>query len=275
MIIIGQVSGSEILEAHFECAFKEGQEANKQYYIGQDGMAIAITSHNAHSFSALNYGMVPFFSKERIMHYEGPIEGSGHPSGEPGNIKKKVIQHPSFRKPIRESRCLIPADYFLTESDGGGAHLLFSLKSKPFALAGVFDSWKQSYQDANVYEGFSILTGPSTGKFKELGIERLPLIIAQNRYKQWLNKESHLTEITSLMHLTEEKDINGYPIAPNLFYDQSTDREIVRPVGELIFAIETTNYSKIAEFIKSFRYKKGVTHNLKGQEEKIWRGENK
>jgi hypothetical protein len=32
MIIIGQVSGKESYEAHFEVSFKDSQEFNKQYF---------------------------------------------------------------------------------------------------------------------------------------------------------------------------------------------------------------------------------------------------
>jgi putative SOS response-associated peptidase YedK len=237
-------------------------------------VALVITTSDPHSFTVINYGMVPFWSKEKILHFEAPIEGSEQKhTEEQASIKKKIIQHPSFRNPIRESHYLIPADYILTQSSRGEAYLLFSQKSKPFALAGVFDSWKESIQEPTNYKGFSILTVPSCGKLAELGIERLPLIIPQNRYKLWLKSDAALTEITSLMKLPGEKEINGYPINPKLFHEKSTSREICRPIEDFIFTIETTNYSIIAEVLKSFRYKRGLTHNKPEKEERIWRAD--
>jgi putative SOS response-associated peptidase YedK len=116
MIIIWQVSESDVLEAHFEISFEKEQAFEKQYRINHQIEAIVITCQNPHTFSTLTYGMVPFWSKDKILHYEAPIDGGQNTGNEPGNIKKRIILHPSFRRPIRETRCLIPVDYFIIQS---------------------------------------------------------------------------------------------------------------------------------------------------------------
>jgi putative SOS response-associated peptidase YedK len=271
MIIIGQVSGMPVLEAHFEISFGKGQAIEKQYRIHPKEEVLVITTQDPHTFTTVTYGMVPFWSGEKIVHFEAPVDG-GEKNEEPlYKIKKRIILHPSYRRPIRETRCLIPSDYFMVQSSPGEVYLLFSMQNRPFALAGIYDNWKQSGHDKDIYQGFAILTLPSYGKLKELGIERIPLIINPNKYKKWLKKESVLTEITSLMNLPGLKDLNGYPINKKMFQNNSKEREIVRPAGNLIFPAENQNMGKQTEYLRSFRYQRGLTHHKGGQEERIWR----
>ncbi len=271
MIIIGQVSEKTELESQFEISFNMNQEVTKDYFIDREGEAWVIFTKDSRKFMHMNYGLIPFWSKDRILHFESPIEGSENPSAE--RIKKRIILHPSYRKPIRESRCLVPADYFIVANTQKEPFLLFSTKNKPFALAGIYDNWKASHLDKAEYTGFSILTSPVTENLKRYGIERIPIIIEQNHYKLWLKKDAALAEITSLINPPEEKDFNGYPINRTLYLEKSGKREISKPVGELIFPSENKNIGSIAEFLRSFRYKRGVSHGKETQEKRIWRVE--
>lgn len=269
MIIIGQISGRESYEAHFEISFEENQEFKKQYYGNREGEVMVISCKDNRSFTTMNYGLIPFWSHQRVLHFESPIEGSENPGAE--SFKRRIILHPAFRRPIRETRCLIPVDYIILLNELEEPYLIFSTVSKPFALAGIYDSWKRSYQDIAFYYGFSTLTLPSSESFSKVGIERLPLILSPNEYKLWLNPDAHLTSITSLMQPLNNKEINGYPINRKLFLEAKNSEELCKPIGEFLRQDQKQDIGKIANFLKSFRYKRGLTHPQHEQEKRVWR----
>jgi putative SOS response-associated peptidase YedK len=269
MIIIGQISGKEILERQFEIAFSDKQQFQQDYFIERTAKAWAVSSQNNRSFLQFHYGMIPFWSRNPVMHFESPVEGSINPGAE--RMNKRIIIHPSYRRPIRESRCLIPADYFIVPNEEGEPWLMFSATSKSFALAGIYDNWKENYHQEEFYQGFSLLTAPSGEEFRSVGIIRLPLLMSERVYKRWLNPETPLAEITRLLELTGAKYLNAYPVSRTLFRDKHNGNELCKPTGALLRE-PPQDINKLAAFIHSFRFKRGVAHIPKQQEQRTWWG---
>jgi putative SOS response-associated peptidase YedK len=271
MVIIGQLSDKKTMESQFEISFGENQEFINKYYIDREDEIYVITSQQKHNFNILHYGMVPFWSGKKILHFESPVEGEIDEQTEPGNLKKRIIIHPAYRKPIRENRCLIPADYILLPSDYGEIYLIYFTESKPFAIAGIYDTWKESYRDDNEYKGFSMLTVPANEILKKAGISRMPLILNSRMYHKWLDREAPLTDITALMETVPDKSINGYTIHRNSYLNKINSPEIYRSSGELLISDINQDFSKIASVLKAFLYKSGASHGDLNAGDKIWR----
>jgi len=269
MIIIGQISGKETLEQKFELAFSDNQHIESNYFIERITKAWVVSNQRNPVFLQFHYGMIPFWSRKPVMHFESPVEGSVNPGAE--RLKKRIIIHPSYRRPIRESRCLVPADYFIVPNDEGEPYLLFSNASKIFALAGIYDSWKEEYHQEDFYRGFSLLTTPSGEEFRNVGINRLPLILSERVYKRWLNPDTPLAEITRLLEITGEKNLNGYPVSRALYQDRQNSSELCTPAGSMLRE-PPQDLSKIATFIRSFRFSRGIAHIPKEQEQSSWWG---
>jgi putative SOS response-associated peptidase YedK len=271
MVIIGQLSDKKLLESQFEVSFNENQDYINKYFIDREDEVYVITCQQKHNFSILHYGMVPFWSGKKMLHFESPVEGEIDENSESGNIKKRIIIHPSYRKPIRENRCLIPADYFIMPSEYGEIFLIYFTESRPFAIAGIYDSWKESYRDDNEYRGFSMLTVPANEILKKAGINRMPLILNSRTYHKWLDREAPLTDITALMEIIPEKSINGYPIHRNTYLKKVDSPDIYRASGDLLRSEENQDFGKIASVLKAFRYKGGSSHGDLNPADRIWR----
>jgi putative SOS response-associated peptidase YedK len=271
MLIIGQLSDKKIMESHFEVSFTENQEFINNYFIDKDDEIYTITCQQKHNFSPLHYGMVPFWSGKKMLHFESPVEGEIDEHTEPEILKKRIIIHPSYRKPIRENRCLVPADYFILPSDYGEVYLIYFTESRPFAIAGIYDCWKESYRDDAEYKGFSLLTVPANNTLKKAGISRMPLILNTRMYSKWLDREAPLTDISALMDTIPDKYINGYPIHRNAYLKKVNTPEIYRSSGELLHSDENQDFGKIASVLKAFRYKNSPSHGNSNPEDRIWR----
>ncbi len=267
MIIIGQISAKEAYEQQFELAFNDKKHFQPHHFIERLAKAWVISRQKENAFSQFHYGMIPFWSSKPVVHFESPVEGSVNPGAE--RLKKRIIIHPSYRRPIRENRCLIPVDYFIVPNDEGDPFLLFSHASKTFALAGIYDSWKDDYYQKEFYQGFSILTTPSVDEFRRVGINRLPLMLSGKVYKRWLSPDTPLAEITRLMEISGEKNLNGYPISRILYQQGHNSSEICKPAGAMLREVPQ-DIGEIATFLRSFRFSRGTTHSHQNLEQRSW-----
>ena len=260
MLIIGQISVKEALEAHFGISFTEKQQYHPDYYIDQQKEAVVITSKKKQVFSFMNYGMIPFWSRHFLLHCEAPVEGEGVLSVN-NILKKRIVLHPSFRRPIRETRCLIPADYLLVPTREGNIYMIYSTSGTPFALAGVYDTWKESFRDEVSYEGFSVLTVPGNEILKLKNIENAPLILSPDDYKTWLNCDLPLTEITSLMKVPSRESINGHPVKRELFIDKVATPELLNANGDMLIPNYDPDNGRFTAMLKNLILRRGSVHN--------------
>ncbi len=263
MIALGQVSPIGEIEAAFEVVQKDKTQDWKFYGLYPWENILTILSEDKHHINGTGYGLIPFWSTSKKILPEAPIDGYKI-SIEPGKLKSRIINIPEFRKPIRETRCIVPVDYFIIEENGKAA--LFFLQEHPFALGGIYDNWKKNIKD-KTYIGSSILTMPAEGIFKEQGFTRQPFILPQKNWKKWL-KDISLTDVTGMLCYYPDEEINGYYIDKNLLKEKINSILLVDPVGPFFREHE----KKKLEYRMRSRYRKGVLHDKSGQERRTWRG---
>jgi putative SOS response-associated peptidase YedK len=120
--------------------------------------------------------LVPFWSKEpKSLAINARIES--------------ILTKPSFRKPIRSQRCLIPATGFYEWRKEGAGKTPFYIHRKDgelFAFAGIFDEWHVGGTDA--LKTFAIIT-TSPNDFMAQVHNRMPLILRPEDEDPWLATE--------------------------------------------------------------------------------------
>lgn len=100
---------------------------------------------------------------------------------------------PSYRMPIRQQRCLVPADAFYEWQHIGKKKIKYRItlkKEKIFCFAGVWDIWTDPVTHA-VWKGFSILTTEANQLLAEIhnSKKRMPVILPLKKEKEWLDPE--------------------------------------------------------------------------------------
>jgi putative SOS response-associated peptidase YedK len=267
MLIIGQIGDTESFERYFECSFNE--EFKKDWNIHPEKESFAVLSEKPHSLQKVKYGLIPFWSKTRKLYSEAPIDG-GVPFDAEKVVKVRIIQDPAFRMPIREKRCLIPADYFILVEEGKSM-LFFNQDRSPLSLAGVYDSWKPSINTKETYTGFSVLTFPAAGIFKSFGFEIMPFILPERKFKRWMKDSLHLVEVTQMIEPLDEKLLNAYEVDSRKILQGINERDVTFPTSELLKPLKENNFGiTSARILRSHRYIKGAARNFKDQEPKIW-----
>ena len=110
-----------------------------------------------------------------------------------------VAEKPSFRKPFRERRCLVPADGYYEWKREGSRKQPYHIRlnsERPFAFAGLWDQWTGA--DGQTIESCAILTTKPNERLASIH-DRMPVILHPAAYESWL--DPGLQDATRLLTL--------------------------------------------------------------------------
>ena len=105
-------------------------------------------------------------------------------------------------------------------------------RQRPFALGCIWDAWKKNILDVLTY-GFAILTVPAYGIFKQIGIERMPLIIPEDHYQEWVDPDPTIMSKTKLMDYYPEEYLDAFPISKEILTSRENLKSLINPIGEI------------------------------------------
>jgi putative SOS response-associated peptidase YedK len=138
----------------------------------------------------MRWGLVPFFTKQL-----SDVKGISTI-----NAKSETIEtSPTFRRPFKMRRCLVPADGFyewLRVDEKTKQPYAFRMKDDaPFAFAGVWDAWKAP--DGSWLQSYSILT-TFANELTARVHSRMPVILHPKDYDRWLEREGERAPVDLL-----------------------------------------------------------------------------
>lgn len=97
-----------------------------------------------------------------------------------------VARAPAFRDAFKSRRCLVVVDGFYEWSGTGKArqpHRITLPGGHPFAIAGVWESWKSA--DGSRLESCAVVTTTARGRIEPLH-DRMPLVLEGEERDRWL-----------------------------------------------------------------------------------------
>lgn len=227
----------KVIEKRFQVDASEIKDLFTQNVnIAPGDLAPIITSADPHTVQLFTFGMSPSWAKKRMYLINARSEGDHNKQNDPSYTGSKgIIRKPSFRKPIRSQRCLIIADAFIEgpqKEKLSKPYLIYSKnKKRPFAFAGIWDEWTDT-KTGEIHQGFAIITTTPNGLLQKVGHHRSPVILTPEDEHQWLNSETPLHEITSLLKPFPAEDFNAYPISPDIKSPHNKDPQLLQPIGE-------------------------------------------
>jgi putative SOS response-associated peptidase YedK len=98
-----------------------------------------------------------------------------------------VTEKPSFKRLVKQQRCLIPADGFYEwrrEGNGKVPIWIHLKKKEPFAFAGLWDVWRDP--EGQTLYTFTIITTVANALLRPIH-NRMPVIFDRLSAKQWLD----------------------------------------------------------------------------------------
>ncbi|MAY83363.1 MAG: hypothetical protein CMP59_04440 [Flavobacteriales bacterium] len=223
------------------------------FNIAAGQRAPIITSENPEELSLSHFGFTPFWAKKRTYVINARAEGDHNKENDPNyTASKGIIKKPFFRAAIRSKRCLIPADAFIegtTKEKLDKPYLVYMENGeRPFAFAGIYDEWIDK-ESGEVYPNFAIITCRPNPLLQKIPHHRMPVILDERNYREWLNKETALSEVTSLLEPYDHRKMNAYPLDPEIKRVKTNSREALKAIGQPLVEKQTFSIENSLELL--------------------------
>lgn len=141
-----------------------------------------------------------------------------------------IFTKPSYRKPIRERRCLVPASGFFDWRHEGKQKIPYyiTLKHEPIlAFAGIYDVWHNEVTNEKVYT-YSIITTRANKLMSEIHNTnfRMPVILHRELEAQWLVPDLTEAQISELLRSYPSREMTGEAIQKDFLHKAPDDPTI-------------------------------------------------
>ena len=186
-------------------------EVTENYNVAPSQEILAIIRYEKENWlERLHWGLVPFWAKDISI-------GNRMINARAETIASK----PSFRNAFKKRRCLIPADGFYEwKGSKGQKHPVFITlpESKPFAFAGLWETWHKKDDPDMIYKSCTIITTEASDSVRDIH-PRMPAILKPEMYESWLDplnqnvdELKHILQtgiVTELMSHAVSKNVNS------------------------------------------------------------------
>ena len=157
-------------------------EVTENFNVAPTQEILAIIRHeNKNHLEKLHWGFVPFWAKDTNV-------GSRMINARSETVATK----PSFRTAFKNRRCLILADGFFEWAGKAGQKQPMFLtlpNGKPFAFAGLWETWDNQGKAPVPYRSATILTRAASESVMPIH-NRMPVILKPDAFDFWLDRKN-------------------------------------------------------------------------------------
>ena len=157
---------------------KAACEVISNYNVAPSQEILAIAKYEGENWLVkFHWGLVPFWAKDLSIGNKMINARS-----------ESIAEKPSFRNAFKKRRCLILADGFYEwKGEKGRKQPMFITlpDRKPFAFAGLWETWKKDDQELT-YKSCTIITTQASESIRDIH-HRMPVILKPPAYKSWLD----------------------------------------------------------------------------------------
>ena len=168
----------------------------------------------------MRWGLIPFFAKEAKIGYSMINARS-----------ETVVEKPSFRKPIKSQRCIVPANGFYEwkKSNTEKVPYFIHLKNSPlFGFAGLYDQWKDP--TGKDILSYTILTTEANDLLRPLH-ERMPVILTPEEEEAWLDTEKYpVNDVVGFLKPYPADQMEAYTVSKNVNSPRTDSPDLINRV---------------------------------------------
>jgi putative SOS response-associated peptidase YedK len=191
----------ETIIEHFELQRLSNYQPSYNITPAQKILSIVELDDKSRKAVNLFWGLVPSWAKDS--------KNSHHLI----NARAETVREkPSFRSAFRHRRCLIVASGFYEwqqQDTGKQAFHIHHQDNQLFAFAGLWEHWQHEQQ---ALYSCTIITTEAT-EFMQPIHERMPVIIPQASYQQWLEKSADEDQVLQLLDNQAYKSMTATTIS--------------------------------------------------------------
>jgi len=201
---------------------KASVEVVANYNVAPSQEILAIARYDGENWLVkFHWGLVPFWAKDTSI-------GSRMINAR----SETVAEKPSFRNAFKKRRCLIPADGFYEwKGEKGRKQPMFITPPdrKPFAFAGLWETWKKKDTD-DAYKSCTIITAPASESMRDIH-HRMPVILKPPVYESWLDPDNQDTSALNRILQNEiVTELVSHPVSQQVNSPRNNDESCIEPI---------------------------------------------
>jgi putative SOS response-associated peptidase YedK len=200
-------------------------EASPNYNVAPTQEILAIVRHDDDDLNHLEklfWGLVPFWAKD-----------AGIGSRMINARSETVASKPSFRAAFRQRRCLIPADGFFewkATKESNQPMLITLPNQKPFAFAGLWETWDDHGKREVPYRSCTILTRDASESVMPIH-NRMPVILRPEAFGPWLDPDfQDVDRLQGIIETQVRTELVSYPVSKAVNSVKNNRPENIEPV---------------------------------------------
>ncbi len=155
-------------------------EVDARYNVAPGQNLPIVTRHSPKQLEEMRWGLVPFWAKDTKIGYQMI------------NARSEGIEDkPAFRRPLRQQRCIVPANGFYEWEKVGKIkvpHYFKLLNDQLFGFAGLYDIYTDA--EGNKLKSYTIITTEANEMVAPIH-NRMPVILSPKNEEIWLNPDLH------------------------------------------------------------------------------------
>lgn len=185
-------------------------------------LACKMDSREQKELALMRWGLIPRWAKQADGNYL-MINARA----------ETVAEKPAFRGPVRNRRCLIPADgyYEWKSMEGRKQPFYFSMKDgEPFCFAGLWERWQPA--DGEPIESCAIITTAANALGAEIH-PRMPVILAADNYERWLDpRVTEAEKVLPMLAPYPPEFMTVYPVSTLVNNARADEPRCITPLGD-------------------------------------------
>ena len=183
---------------------KAACEAISNYNVAPSQEILAIAKYEDENWLVkFHWGLVPFWAKD-ISIGNRMINARS----------ESIAEKPSFRNAFKKRRCLILADGFYEwKGEKGRKQPMFITlpDHKPFAFAGLWETWNKKDDQDSIYKSCTIITTQASESIRDIH-HRMPVILKQQVFEPWLDPgNQNVVELDKMLKNEIVTELVSYP----------------------------------------------------------------
>ncbi len=170
-----------------------------------------IHSQDTSLIHLFNWGLIPFWVKSADMAEKIRYQTF--------NARAETLtEKPSFSRPIKTNRCLIPVHGFFEWQHGSGKkipHYIHLPDQGIFSLAGIYDTWMDRLT-GELMNSFSIITVQANPLMEKIhnSKKRMPAILHREDERKWLDLDQPINQVLQFLKPYPQDLMEAYSVSP-------------------------------------------------------------
>ena len=182
-------------------------------------VAVVVQKDEGVALEKMRWGLIPSWAKD-------PTIGSKMINARAETVSEK----PSFKRPLKDRRCLVVADGFFEwqKTAQGKTPMFIRLKSgRPFGLAGLYDVWTSPEGEA--VTSCTIITTNANDLMRPIH-DRMPVILPKSHEPTWLSLAIHqAADLLPILTPYPAEEMEAYAVSRFVNSPDNNTPDCIRP----------------------------------------------